>query len=86
MIIPKMDLPVAEIRSNRFAAEQLEQMFLEEMLKYCGPKPLSGAFSGGPGEEQFASFLSQARAELLAETLDLGFDRSSHEPLPGGLA
>lgn len=54
-------------------ADQLEQAFLEEMLKYCGPPPAEGAFSGGAGEDQFASFLTREHAALLARRLDLGF-------------
>ncbi len=54
-------------------ANQLEQAFLEEMLKYCGPGPSEGAFSGGAGEEQFSSFLTREHAGLLADRLDLGF-------------
>lgn len=55
------------------AVKQLEQMFLEEMLKYCGPGPLSGSFSGGAGEEQFASFLTREHAAILSQRVDLGF-------------
>lgn len=54
------------------AAGQLERAFLEEMLKYAGPKPSEGGFSGGIGEEQFASFLTRSYADRLAESLDLG--------------
>ncbi len=57
----------------RAASEQLEQAFLEEMLKYCGPKSLSGAFGGGIGEDQFSSFLIQEQAVALAGRMDLGF-------------
>ncbi|MGZ3217918.1 rod-binding protein [Paracoccus sp. T5] len=56
-------------------ADQLEQAFLEEMLKYCGPGASEGGFSGGAGEEQFASFLTREHAALLAGRLDLGFGR-----------
>lgn len=56
-------------------ADQLEQAFLEEMLKYCGPKPMSGAFSGGAGEDHFGSFLTREHAAILARQVDLGFDR-----------
>lgn len=55
-------------------ADQLEQAFLEEMLKYCGPRASEGGFSGGTGEEQFASFLTREHAAILAQRLDLGFD------------
>lgn len=53
-------------------ADQLEQAFLEEMLKYCGPRTSEGAFGGGIGEDQFSSFLSREYAAVLAEQLDLG--------------
>lgn len=56
-------------------ANQLEQAFLEEMLKYCGPGALGGDFSGGAGEDQFASFLTREHAAQMARRLDLGFDR-----------
>lgn len=55
------------------AAAKLEQAFLEEMLKYCGPKPTEGSFSGGAGEEQFTSFLTQQYAARLSGRLNLGF-------------
>ncbi|WP_419268835.1 flagellar biosynthesis protein FlgJ [Paracoccus sp. T5] len=45
------------------------------MLKYCGPGASEGGFSGGAGEEQFASFLTREHAALLAGRLDLGFGR-----------
>lgn len=54
-------------------ADQLEQAFLEEMLKYYGPAPAEGAFSGGAGEDQFSSFLTREYAALLAGQMDLGF-------------
>ena len=54
-------------------SEQLEQVFLEEMLKYCGPKSSTGAFGGGIGENQFSSFLIQEQAAALASRMDLGF-------------
>lgn len=57
----------------RAAADRLEQAFLEEMLKYCGPKPASGAFGGGVGEDQFGSFLTQEYAAAMAARVDLGF-------------
>lgn len=54
-------------------ADRLEQAFLEEMLKYCGPRAGEGGFSGGAGEEQFSSFLTREYAEIMAQKLDLGF-------------
>ena len=54
------------------AAKRLERAFLEEMLKYAGPKPSEGSFSGGAGEAQFSSFLNESYAARLSESLDLG--------------
>ena len=51
---------------------KLEQAFLEEMLKYCGPSAMEGEFSGGAGEDQFNSFLNREYAASLAGRLDLG--------------
>lgn len=58
--------------SSAPATEKLEQAFLEEMLKYCGPKPENGFFGGGAGEDQFGSFLTREYAAVLAARLDLG--------------
>lgn len=57
---------------NRQVGEKLEQAFLEEMLKYAGPKPSDHAFGGGIGEEQFSTFLTREYAAVLADSLDLG--------------
>ena len=50
----------------------LETAFLSEMLKYAGPRSAEGEFSGGIGESQFASMLTDAYAEALSRKLDLG--------------
>lgn len=63
------------LKSSPSTAEKLEQAFLEEMLKYCGPKPESGAFGGGVGEDQFGSFLTQEYAAVMAAHIDLGFGK-----------
>ncbi|TRW96081.1 hypothetical protein FNJ84_14570 [Paracoccus sp. M683] len=55
---------------------RLEQAFLEEMLKYAGPKPNAQAFGGGIGEEQFSTFLTREYATILADSLDLGLFRN----------
>lgn len=62
--------PLAVVESK------LEQAFLEEMLKYCGPTSMKGEFSGGAGEDQFTSFLTREYAASLAGRLDLGLSRS----------
>ncbi|WP_022707081.1 flagellar protein FlgJ [Paracoccus zeaxanthinifaciens] len=56
------------------AVQNLERAFLEEMLKHAGPAPMEGPFSGGAGEDHFASFLTREHAAVLADRLDLGFD------------
>lgn len=62
----------AQINSPKLSpTDQMEQAFLEEMLKYTLPKPTSGQFSGGHGEEQFFTFLTREYAGLMATRLDL---------------
>ncbi len=72
MIINPVSPAPRNAESPAAISEKLEAAFLEEMLKYCGPKSSEGAFSGGAGEAQFASFLSRSYAEALAARLDLG--------------
>ncbi|VDS08340.1 hypothetical protein PARHAE_01524 [Paracoccus haematequi] len=73
MQVNQISTAAAPATASRPPSEQLEQMFLEEMLKYCGPKSNTGAFGGGIGEEQFSSFLIQEQAAALAGRMDLGF-------------
>ncbi|MDO5647424.1 chemotaxis protein chel [Paracoccus sp. (in: a-proteobacteria)] len=68
----KVESLTPTITPNRSPAQQLEQVFLEEMLKYAGPKPLSGAFSGGAAEDHFGTFLTREYAAILSQRLDLG--------------
>ncbi len=57
-------------------AQKLEANFLAEMLKAAGlGEPIEG-WSGGPGEEQFASFLRQAQADEMARTGGIGLAES----------
>jgi Rod binding domain-containing protein len=53
-------------------AEELEATFLSEMLAHSGLGESQGAFSGGAGETQFASFLRQEQARLMVERGGLG--------------
>lgn len=66
--------PQAAVRqpSTNEISDGLERAFLSEMLKYAGPKPIEGGFSGGIGKSQFASLLSDAYADALSARLDLG--------------
>lgn len=56
-------------------ADGLERAFLSEMLKYAGPRPLEGGFSGGVGESQFASMMTDAYADALSDRMDLGLGK-----------
>lgn len=73
MQTPQLPPPSAASLQPVSIAEQLEQAFLEEMLKYCGQATGGGGFSGGAGEAQFSSFLTREHAATLARQMDLGF-------------
>ena len=75
MQVNQVSTASASASAPRPPSEQLEQLFLEEMLKYCGPKSNTGAFGGGIGEDQFSSFLIQEQAATLAGRMDLGFSK-----------
>lgn len=53
-------------------AEELEATFLSEMLAHSGLDELRGAFGGGQGEAQFASFLRQEQARLIVQNGGIG--------------
>lgn len=53
-------------------AEKLEATFLAEMLKAAGFGEQENSFSGGPGEDQFASFHRQAIADKIAAAGGIG--------------
>lgn len=57
--------------SAREVAQKLEVSFLAEMLKSAGFGK-SGGFAGGIGEEQFASFQTQALADEMVKAGGLG--------------
>ncbi|GAB4295467.1 MAG: hypothetical protein Kow0058_13050 [Roseovarius sp.] len=59
-------------RAAREAAVRLEASFLSEMLKAAGFAEPRGTFSGGAGEEQFASFYRDAVALRMARAGGLG--------------
>ncbi len=63
---------LSDASSAREAAQKLEATFLAEMLKGAGFGKQENSFSGGPGEDQFASFHRQAVAEEIAKTGGIG--------------
>ena len=60
----------------RRRAEELEAAFLAEMLGHAGLGAPAGAFTGGTGEEQFASFLRQEQARAIARAGGIGLAES----------
>ena len=53
-------------------AQELEAAFLAEMLGHTGLGQTDGSFSGGAGEDQFASFLRQEQARLMTQGGGIG--------------
>lgn len=53
-------------------AKSLEAAFLSEMLSHAGLGASEGTFSGGIGEEQFASFLRDAQAKSIVDHGGIG--------------
>lgn len=60
----------------RAAARDLEASFIAELLKQAKFGEARGAFGGGVGEEQFASFLRAEHAEALAARGGFGIAES----------
>ena len=56
----------------RARAQELEAVFLAEMLSYAGLEPQDGSFSGGAGETQFASFLRDEQARQMVKHGGIG--------------
>ncbi|MGK7654809.1 rod-binding protein [Roseovarius sp. B08] len=71
MPAPRM-LTQTSPEAARRAAETLEATFLAEMLKAAGFGKQVNTFSGGEGEDQFASFHRQAIADKIAAAGGIG--------------
>lgn len=63
---------IATDRQLRAVAQRLEATFLAEMLKHAGLGATRDAFGGGIGEDQFASFFTDAQAKAMAENGGIG--------------
>lgn len=63
------------------AARQLEAGFLSEMLKAAGLGRPPELFGGGPGEEQFASFLRDQQADAMVRAGGIGLAESLYQSL-----
>ena len=62
----------AQVERAHAAARKLEASFLSEMLKAAGFGKQIQSFSGGAGEDQFASFQRDAIAQKMAEAVAQG--------------
>ena len=69
-IADKIDANRRELLMEK--AKALEAAFLSEMLSHAGLNASQEAFSGGIGEEQFASFLREAQAKSIVEHGGIG--------------
>ncbi|OWU75869.1 hypothetical protein ATO3_06705 [Marinibacterium profundimaris] len=67
---------MAETDPLRRAAEELETVFIAEMLKSAGLNDTPDGFGGGAGEEQFQSFLVRAQAEQIVRSGGVGLAES----------
>lgn len=65
----------------RKAAQDLEASFLREMLKSAGLNATKAGFGGGIGEEQFASFLTEAQAQEIAQAGGIGLAETIFDAL-----
>ena len=64
--------PNAQDAALRKAAEAMEASFLAEMLKSAGVGAPRTSFGGGIGEDQFASFLTEAHAAAIVDRGGIG--------------
>ena len=85
---PIASLAVAEVTSRGSsdtelarAARDLEATFLSIMLREAGVGTPRSAFGGGQGEDQFASFLSDAFARKIAENGGIGLAENIYRAL-----
>ena len=68
-VLPGRDATDTQLRE---AARELEATFLAEMLKSAGLGEMPDAFGGGPGEEQFASYLRMEQARQMTQAGGIG--------------
>lgn len=63
------------------AAQNLETVFLAEMLQSAGLGKPSENFGGGAGEDQFGSFLIQEQAKHIVKAGGIGLAQSLFDAL-----
>lgn len=69
---PALPAGTAPSSAAREAAQAFETLFLTQMLAAAGLGREGGAFGGGAGEAQFASFLVEAQARAMTEAGGIG--------------
>ncbi len=70
------ELSPQRIAAMKARAQELEGVFLSEMLGNAGFGAMDGGFGGGIGEAQFASFLRQEHASALAQSGGIGLQEA----------
>lgn len=78
---PAPPLPVARPDPLMVAARELEATFLAEMLASAQLGAAPGAFGGGPGEDQFASFLRLEQARSMVAAGGIGLAESFYDAM-----
>lgn len=73
--------PNSQKEPLRRAAEELETVFLTEMLKSAGLNKTPDLFGGGAGEDQFQSLLIRAQAEQMVRSGGIGLAESLFQSL-----
>ena len=75
---PNPTPPISAARSAQLMkkAKELETTFLSEMLSYTGVDARRGDFTGGAGEDQFASFLRDAEAKAMVDHGGIGLSQN----------
>lgn len=84
-MIPPVSTPFTPSPADplRIKAAQLETAFLSEMLGQAGLNAAPDAFSGGTGEQQFASFLRDEQARAIVGRGGIGLTESLYRAMGG---
>lgn len=83
--LPKPESPPPKDDPLMIKARALEASFLSEMLSYTGlGDSEDSSFSGGIGEQQFASFLREKQAEMMVAKGGIGLAETLFHALTKG--
>lgn len=81
--VPPNQPEQTQTRALREATQELEVVFLAEMLKSAGLGTSRGS-EGGEGEEQFNSFLIEAQARVMVKAGGIGLSEHLFRALMAG--